>query len=82
VDDVPGGQSVPAGKLCMPGRAAVQLLALRQQSWPGGAMDRTVNSATAEQRLIRRVHDGIGRHPRDIPFNYSYSVANVHLISR
>jgi hypothetical protein len=45
-------------------------------------MDRTVNPAAAEKRLVCRVHNGIGSHPRDVPFNHSYSIANVHLISR
>jgi len=43
--------------------------AFRQQLGPGGAMDCTIDSATAEQRRVRGVYDGIDIERGDVATN-------------
>ena len=59
MNDVPGLEAIAAGDLGGTGVAAAQRLALGQQLGSGGAMDRAVDAAAAEQRRVRGVDDGV-----------------------
>src|SRR5262245_10232778 len=69
VDDVPGFQPVPARDLGRAGVAAAEGAAFFQQLRPGGAMDRAVDAATAEQGAVRRIHDRIDIKRGDVGDN-------------
>ena len=66
MDHVPGLEPVSAGDLGRPGVAAAERPAFRQQLRPGRAMDRAVDPAAAEQRRVRRIHDGVDVERRDV----------------
>ena len=66
MDDVLCLQSITAGDLGAAGFAAAQRPAFGEQIWTGGAMDRAVNAAAAEQRPVRRVDDCIERKRGDV----------------
>lgn len=66
VNDVAGGQPIAVGDLGVAGGAAAELAAFGQQFRPGGAMNRTINAATAQQRGVRRIDDGIDLEGRDV----------------
>jgi hypothetical protein len=59
MNDIPRRKPVAMGDLGVAGLAATKRAAFGEQPRPGGAMDRAVDSATAEQRAIRGVDDGI-----------------------
>lgn len=48
------------------GSAAAEPAALGQKIGPRRAMDRTIDAATAEQRLVSRVDDGVDAQRRDV----------------
>ena len=50
----------------LPGGASAQRAALRQQIRARRAMDRAIDPAAAQQRLIRRIDDRIHRQRRDV----------------
>lgn len=59
-------QAVSFRQFGVTGTAAVQEAALMQQLRPGGAMYRPVNPASAQQRRIRGIDDGIDLQRGDI----------------
>ena len=66
MDDVLRRKAVAAGDLRLAGRATLQRTAFGQQFRPGGAVNRPVHAAAAEQGFVGRVDDGIDRQPGDI----------------
>jgi hypothetical protein len=64
VNDVAGGEIVSARNSSLAGRAAPDRAALGEQARACCAVDRAVNTASAEQRGIRRVDDRIDALPR------------------
>ena len=66
MDHVPRRQPIAPGDLGVAGRAAIERAALGEQFGPGGAMDRAVNAAPAEQRRIGGVDDGVNAQRRDV----------------
>ena len=69
VDDVVGGEVVPAGDAGLASRASAEPPTLLKEARAGGAMDRTVHPASAEKRLVRGVDDHVHLEPRDIAFD-------------
>lgn len=61
-----GGQVVTACEPRLSGRAAAQRAAFPQQIRPRRAMDRAVHAATAEQRRVRGVDDGVDGELGDV----------------
>jgi hypothetical protein len=49
------------------GFTAAERTAFREQFRSSGAMDRAVDSAAAEKRRVRRVHNRVNLELRDIP---------------
>lgn len=49
MNDVLRGQTIGLGHLGLAGLAATQQPAFMHQVWPGGAMDRAIDAATAQQ---------------------------------
>src|SRR5262245_61077408 len=68
MDDVPGLQTIAAGNLGLARGAASERAALREQLRPRRTMDRPVDSATAEQRRIGGVDDGVDVEGGDVGF--------------
>ncbi len=66
MDHVPGLEPVALRDLRRAGLAAAERPAFGQQLRPRGAMDRAVDAAAAEQRRVRRVHDGVDGKRRDV----------------
>jgi len=62
-------QPISAGDFGVAGRAAIQRAAFREQFGAGGAMDRTIDAASAEQGRIRRVDDGVNAQRGDVGNN-------------
>ena len=66
VDNVAGGQTVAAVIRASPvGQPPIARHSARS-SGPGGAMDRAVDAAAAEQALVRRVDDGVDVERGDV----------------
>lgn len=63
---MPREEPVTTGYPGVPGRAPLERPALREQLRSRRAMDRAVNTAAAEQRLIRCVDDCINVQRRDV----------------
>ena len=70
VNDPFGRQPVALGDLRLAGRAAAQRPALREQLRPGGAMNRAIHAAAAQQGRVRGVHDGVHRCFVMSPFDH------------
>ena len=66
VDDVLRRQPITAGDLGRSGGAAAERFAFLQQLASGGAVDRTIDPAAAQQRCVCRVDDGIDRERGDV----------------
>ena len=66
VDDVSRGQIVPPGQLRVAGRAAAEPGAFLQQPRAGGAVDRPVHPAAAQQRRIGRIDDRVDVEPGNV----------------
>ena len=64
-----GLEPIALGDLGMTGLAAVEHPALGHEFRPRSTMDRTIDAATAEQRRIRRVDDGINAQRSDVGNN-------------
>jgi hypothetical protein len=77
VDDVSRGQLVAECHLGLSGSASAQFSAFVKKSRPGCPMDRPINTAAAEQRLVRGVNDGIDVQLRDVTFNYPHPITNA-----
>jgi len=69
VDDVAARQAVRAGDLGLAGPAAAQRPALLEQLRPRRTVDAAIHAATAQQRFLRRVDDGVHGHFRDVVAN-------------
>src|SRR5919202_663930 len=61
VDHVPGRQPPTRSRLRITGRATAELAALGRDLRAARAMDRAVDAAASEQRLVRRVDDRVDR---------------------
>ena len=66
VDDVAARQAVRAGDLGLASPAAAQRPTLLEQLRSCRPMDTAIHAATAQQRFLRRVDDGVYAHFRDI----------------
>jgi hypothetical protein len=66
MNDMPRRQMITPGDFGAAGLAAMEGAAFGQQFRPGRTMDRTIDTATAEQRRIRRVDDRVNAQGRDI----------------
>ena len=66
VDHMLGLELIAARDLGRAGVAATERAALDQQIRPGRAMDCAVDATAAQERAVRRVHDGINRERRDV----------------
>ncbi len=66
MDDMLRRQPIAARDLGRSGVAAAERPAFSEQLRPGGAMDRAVDAAAAEQRPVRRIDDGIDVKRRDV----------------
>ena len=66
---MPRRQSIPQCDFGVAGLAAVELTALSQQLGPGRIMDRAIDAASAEQRRIRRVDDGVNAQAGNVGNN-------------
>jgi len=69
VDHMPGLEPIALGDLGVTGLAAVEHPALGHEFRPRSTMDRTIDAATAEQRRIRRVDDGVNAQRGDVGNN-------------
>ena len=69
VDDVAARQAVRARDLGLAGPAAAQRPALLEQLRPRRTVDAAIHAATAQQRFLRRVDDGVHGHFRDVVAN-------------
>ena len=66
VDHPAGGQAKARGRLGVAGGTSAECAAGVEQLGSGGSVDRPVDAAAAEQRVVRRVDDGVGRLDRDV----------------
>jgi len=66
VDDVPSGQVVPSSDLRGARRRYTERARLLEQPRAGRAMDRAIDTATAQQRRVRRVDDRVDGQRRDV----------------
>src|SRR5437867_948953 len=66
VNDESSGQTIATSDFRFAGFTAAKRAAFREQFMSSGAMNRAIDSAAAEQRRVRRVHNGIHRALRDI----------------
>ena len=66
VDDPRRAEPEAGRRLCVTDRATAQLAARGEQLWTGGAVDRAVDSAAAQQRRVRGVHDRVDRLAGDV----------------
>ena len=66
VDHMLGRQAIGFGDARLAGRTAAELAAFGEQLRPGGAMDRAIDPAAAEERRIRRVDDRVERERGDV----------------
>lgn len=69
MDDEFRRQTVPARDSRLSGRASTQRLAICQETRSRLAMDRSVDAAAAEQRLVRRVDYRVNLELRDVAFD-------------
>ena len=66
VDDESSGQTIATSDFRFTGFTAAKRTAFRKQLRSSGAMNRSVDSAAADKRRVRRVHNGIDLELRDI----------------
>src|SRR4029077_13482655 len=59
VDHITGGEIAGVGRFRISDLATAQRAALREDRRAAGVVNRAVDSAAAEKRLIRRVHDRV-----------------------
>ena len=67
-------QVITSGDLRLTGLTAVQLSALFEQSGTGCTVDRSVNAASAEQRIVRGIDDRINMQLCDVAHFEIYPV--------
>jgi hypothetical protein len=70
MDDVLGRQPVALGDLRVAGLAAIELHALEVEVGAGRSMDRAIDTSATEERLVRRVDDGVDGEGRDVPLDH------------
>jgi len=73
-DHVTGAQLKARRDPRLTGRTAADLPACFQQLRPGGAVDRAVNPAAAQQPLVGGIHDRIDGQGGDVTLNHDHSV--------
>src|SRR5258708_16327518 len=66
MNHMPRRQTITFGDFGAAGLTAIQGAALREKLRPGGAMDRSIHAATAEQRIVRGVDDSVNAQARDV----------------
>jgi len=66
MNDMPRGQAVASGDFGTAGLATAEHAAFGKEFGTGRAMDRAVDAASAEQRTIRGVDDGVNAQSRDV----------------
>jgi len=66
MNHMPCRQAIPPGDLGAAGLAAMERAALGEKRGPGRAVDRTIHAATAEQRPVGGVDDGVNAQCRDV----------------
>ncbi|MEA2897290.1 MAG: hypothetical protein QOJ84_2905 [Bradyrhizobium sp.] len=66
MNDMPRRQLVALGDFGVAGCAAIKRAAFGEQLRPGGAMDRAIDAASAQQRGIRGVDDGVNTQRGDV----------------
>ena len=66
MNHMPRRQTIASGDFGVAGLAAVERAAFGKKLRPGGAMDRAVDAAAAEQRRIGGVDDGVNAQGRDV----------------
>ena len=66
MNDMRCGKAVAAGDFRVSGVAPAEAPALGEQIRPGGAMNRAVDTAASEQRVVRRVDDRVHFEGRDV----------------
>jgi hypothetical protein len=69
VDHIFARQAVCAGDLGLASPAAAQRPALSEQFRPRRPVDAAIHAASAQQRFLRRVDDGVHTHFRDVVSN-------------
>src|SRR6202011_5119112 len=70
VDHMTGFQAIAAGELCLPGVGAAQGPAFLEQLGAGAAVDGPVDTATAEERGVGGVHDGVDVEQGDVALDH------------
>src|ERR1035437_2009646 len=80
VNDVFGREAVAARDLGAPGGAAPQRAALGEQFRSGGAVDRAVHAAAAQERVVGGVDDGIYRQSGDVGFDRDELVVHAWIL--
>src|SRR5438477_5009088 len=66
VNDMRCAKAVAAGDFRVSGVAPAEAHALGEQIGPGGAMNRAVDTAASEQRVVRSVDDRVHLERRDV----------------
>src|SRR5262249_19840239 len=66
VDHVARRQTISGCDLRFACRAAAESTAFGEQVWPGSPMNCAIDTASAQERRIRRVHDRIHMELRDV----------------
>src|SRR5690242_12827508 len=66
VNDPFRGEPVTFGDLCLAGRTTAEHATFLQQLRPGGAMDRAIHAAAAQQGRVGRIHDRVHALLRDV----------------
>ena len=72
VNDITGGQTMSASNFRFTGSATAEGPTFREQLRASPAVNRAIDSATAEERRVRRVYDGIDIEFRDIALDDLY----------
>ena len=66
MNDMPRLEPISAGEARLAGRAAADRAALFKQFWTGPPMDRTIDAAAAEKRLVGCIDDRVDIECRDV----------------
>ena len=66
VNDEPCRQTIALRDSGVAGLTTSETAALRQQLRPGGPMDRSIDAATAEERSVGGIYDGIDLERSDV----------------
>jgi hypothetical protein len=77
VDDVPRRKKIASRNPCVAGRATAERATLSQKLRARRAMDRTVHTASAEQCLVRCIHDCVSIERDDVRLQRLQLVAHA-----